>query len=254
MSDMAHIGGLVAGQAVANPFDYCDIVTTTVHKTLRGPRAGLIFFKRAPKGEKYSDLEEKINFAVFPSNQGGPHNNTIAAIATTLKQAASPEFKLYAQQVCKNAVAIADALKGYGYKLVTDGTVNHLVLWDLRTVNLTGSKMEKMCDAVNITLNKNAVHGDVSAFTPGGVRVGTSAITSRSFNEEDCRQVAAFLHEACQIALRIQATSGKLIKEFAAALETDAQVAELKAKVSDFARSFPMPGFDPSSIPSDAQH
>ncbi|KAH6560892.1 hypothetical protein BASA62_010213 [Batrachochytrium salamandrivorans] len=202
MCDIAHISGLVAAKEAANPFEYCDIVTTTTHKTLRGPRAGLIFFQRAPKGEKNSDLEEKVNFSVFPSNQGGPHNNTIAGIAVALKQAGSPEFKLYAKQVRLNAVAVAEALKGFGYKLVTEGTVNHLILWDLRPVGLTGSKMEKICDLVNITLNKNAVHGDVSAFTPGGVRIGTSALTSRSMKESDFVQIATFLHRACQIALK----------------------------------------------------
>ena len=254
MSDMAHISGLVAGREAANPFEYCDVVTTTTHKTLRGPRAGLIFFQRAPKGEKNSDLEEKINFAVFPSNQGGPHNATIAGIAVALKQAASPEFKAYAKQVRENAVAIADTLKSFGYKLVTEGTVNHLVLWDLRTVGLTGSKMEKMCDAVNITLNKNAVHGDVSAFTPGGVRVGTSAITSRSLKQEDAKQVAVLLHEACQLALKIQSSTGKLMKDFVAALETNDEVKALRQKVTTFAISFPMPGFDPASVPEKYRH
>jgi glycine hydroxymethyltransferase len=137
---MAHFSGLVAGKAVANPFDYADIVTTTTHKTLRGPRAGLIFFKRP--------FQDAINFAVFPSNQGGPHNNTIAGIAVALKQAAEPEFQSYAQQVVKNAQALAAALMKHGYKVVTNGTENHLVLWDLRPLGLTGSKMEKMCDAV----------------------------------------------------------------------------------------------------------
>ncbi|KAL2919743.1 glycine hydroxymethyltransferase shm1 [Polyrhizophydium stewartii] len=254
MSDMAHISGLVAGKEAANPFEYCDLVTTTTHKTLRGPRAGLIFFRRAPKGEKHSDLEDKVNFAVFPSNQGGPHNNTIAGIAVALKQAASPEFKLYAKQVRANAVAIADALKGYGYKLVTDGTVNHLVLWDLRTVGLTGSKMEKICDLVNITLNKNAVHGDTSALTPGGVRIGTSALASRSLKEADCVKVAEFLHRACQIAIKVQATSGKLIKDFVAALESSDDVKVLREDVKKFAMSFPMPGFDPASVPESARH
>jgi len=113
---------------------------------LRGPRAGLIFFRKAPKGEPLSDLEDRINFAVFPSCQGGPHNNTIAAIAVALKQANTPEFKLYANQVRANARALVDRLISHGYKMVTDGTDNHLVLWDLRPINLTGSKMEKICD------------------------------------------------------------------------------------------------------------
>ncbi len=148
MADIAHISGLVAAQEANNPFEYAHVVTTTTHKTLRGPRAGLIFFKKAPAGEPFSDLEEKINFAVFPSNQGGPHNNTIAGVATAMLQVATPEFKTYSKAVKANAVALAEALKQKGYKLVTDGTENHLVLWDLRPVGITGSKMEKVCDLV----------------------------------------------------------------------------------------------------------
>ena len=143
MADIAHIGGLVAGQEANNPFELCDVVTTTTHKTLRGPRAGLIFFRK-----KKDELENRINNAVFPSCQGGPHNNTIAAIAVALKQVASPEFKQYAKQVRANARALGEALIGYGYKLVTGGTDNHLILWDLRPLKLTGSKVEKICDMV----------------------------------------------------------------------------------------------------------
>lgn len=254
MSDMAHISGLVATGEAASPFEYCDVVTTTTHKTLRGPRAGLIFFQVAPKGEKNSDLKDKINFAVFPSNQGGPHNNTIAGIAVALLQAASPEFKKYASQVRKNAVALADTLKKHGYKLVTDGTDNHLVLWDLRPVGLTGSKMEKMCDAVNMTLNKNAVHGDSSAFTPGGVRVGLSPITSRSAKEPESVKIAEFLHEAVQIALKIQSNAGKKLSDFVDVLDSDPDVIALRAKVQAFAHSLPMPGFDPNSVPAEFRH
>ncbi|KAI8813574.1 serine hydroxymethyltransferase [Cladochytrium replicatum] len=224
MADIAHISGLVAGKAAENPFEYCDVVTTTTHKTLRGPRAGLIFFRRAPKGEKNSDLEDRINFAVFPSNQGGPHNNTIAGVAVALKQVASPEFKEYARQVRVNARALGDALKSKGYKLVTDGTDNHLILWDLRPIGLTGSKMEKICDYVSITLNKNAVHGDSSALVPGGVRVGAPALTSRSFKEADFVRVAEFLDRAAQLALKIQASTGKMIKDFEIALKNSAEV------------------------------
>lgn len=184
----------------------------------------------------------------------GPHNNTIAGIAVALKQAASPAFKLYAKQVREDAHAIATRLKELGYKLVTEGTVNHLVLWDLRPIGLTGSKMEKMCDAVNMTLNKNAVHGDVSAFTPGGVRIGTSALASRSLTAQDSIQVADFLHTAAQLALEIQKTSGKLMKDFCKQLETNEQVKELKMKVTQFAQSFPMPGFDPTSVPAEFRH
>lgn len=142
MADIAHIGGLVAGQEANNPFELCDVVTTTTHKTLRGPRAGLIFFR------KKNDLENRVNNAVFPSCQGGPHNNTIAAVAVALKHAATPEFKQYAKQVRANAKALGEALIKYEYKLVTGGTDNHLILWDLRPLKLTGSKVEKICDMV----------------------------------------------------------------------------------------------------------
>ncbi|KND03167.1 uncharacterized protein SPPG_02228 [Spizellomyces punctatus DAOM BR117] len=249
MADIAHISGLVAAQEANNPFEFCDVVTTTTHKTLRGPRAGLIFFRRAPKGEKNSDLEDRVNFAVFPSNQGGPHNNTIAAIAVALKQAAGPEFKQYARQVKANAIALAEALKSKGYKIVTDGTENHLVLWDLRPNALTGSKMEKICDYVNITLNKNAVHGDSSALVPGGVRLGTPALTSRGFKEADFEKVADFLDRAAKIAINVQKTTGKLIKDFVVALESNEDVKALRGEVEAFARSFAMPGFDPASVP-----
>ncbi|TPX57992.1 glycine hydroxymethyltransferase [Spizellomyces sp. 'palustris'] len=249
MADIAHISGLVAAQEANNPFEFCDVVTTTTHKTLRGPRAGLIFFRRAPKGEKNSDLEDKVNFAVFPSNQGGPHNNTIAAVAVALKQVASPEFKQYARQVKANAIALAEALKSKGYKIVTDGTENHLVLWDLRPNALTGSKMEKICDYVNITLNKNAVHGDSSALVPGGVRLGTPALTSRGFKEADFEKVADFLDRAAKIAINVQKTTGKLIKDFVVALETNEDVKTLRGEVEAFARSFAMPGFDAASVP-----
>lgn len=125
-----------------NPFVHCDVVTTTTHKTLRGPRAGLIFFRKGSN----SELEARVNQAVFPACQGGPHNNTIAAVAVALKQVATPEFKKYAHQIILNAKKLAESLTGFGYKIVTGGTTNHLVLWDLRPAGLTGSKLEKVCD------------------------------------------------------------------------------------------------------------
>jgi glycine hydroxymethyltransferase len=151
MCDMAHTSGLIAAQELNSPFDYCDVVTTTTHKTLRGPRAGLIFFRKDLENAK--DLEKRVNDAVFPACQGGPHNNTIAAVATALKQVASPEWKQYAKQVIANARALAAALVAHGYKLQTSGTDNHLVLWDLRPIGLTGSKVEKVCDLMGITIN-----------------------------------------------------------------------------------------------------
>lgn len=245
MCDMAHISGLIAGKEALSPFDFCDIVTTTTHKTLRGPRAGLIFFRR-DKGDK---LESRVNQAVFPSCQGGPHNNTIAAVAVALKQAASPEFKQYAKQVRANALKLAEALTGYGYKLATGTTVNHLVLWDLKPQKLTGSKVERICDMVHITINKNSIAGDKSAVTPGGVRLGASALTSRSLKEDDFVKVAEYLHRTVQIALDVQEKCGsKLMKDFVAALDGNQEIAQLKKEVIEFARSFPMPGFDPTKI------
>jgi glycine hydroxymethyltransferase len=224
------------------------VVTTTTHKTLRGPRAGLIFFRKNGEGDK-AGLEARVNQAVFPSNQGGPHNNTIAGVAVTLKQAASPEFRQYAKQVRANASRLAEALAGHGYKIATNGTDNHLILWDLRPIKLTGSKFEKICDLLHITINKNSVHGDVSALTPGGCRFGTAALTSRSFKEDDFVKVAEFLHRAVQIALAAQEKAGsKLLKDFVAVLENNEDITALRQEVVDYATTFPMPGFDASQI------
>ncbi|CAG8512133.1 12615_t:CDS:2 [Acaulospora morrowiae] len=245
LADIAHISGLVASSEANNPFELCDVVTTTTHKTLRGPRAGLIFFRR----KRDDDLENRVNNAVFPSCQGGPHNNTIAAIAVCLKQVATPEFRQYAKQVRANAKALANALIERGYKLVTDGTANHMILWDLKPLKLTGSKVEKICDMVNITINKNSIHGDVNMVSPGGVRIGTPALTSRSFKEEDFLKVSEFLHRAVQIALRVQEKAGsKMMKDFVMACQDVEEISTLKNEVEIFATGFPMPGFDPSNI------
>jgi glycine hydroxymethyltransferase len=243
MCDMAHISGLVVTGEANNPFLHCDIVTTTTHKSLRGPRSGIIFFRKDERG-----FETRINNAVFPALQGGPHEHQIAGVATQLKEAMTPEFKAYIRQVKANSAACAAALVEKGYKLCTGGTDNHLLLWDLRPNGLTGSKMEKICDAVHITLNKNAVQGDRSAVTPGGVRVGAPAMTTRGMKEAEFRQVAEFLHRALLIALRIQSTSGKMLKAFSEAMETDAEVAQLRSDVETFARQWPMPGFDVSKL------
>lgn len=150
--DMAHISGLIASGLCNNPFEYADVVTTTTHKTLRGPRAGMIFCKKELKG--------KIDFSVFPSLQGGPHNHQIAAIATQLKEVNSEEFKEYSKQVMKNSKQLAQSLMDKGHKLATDGSDNHLMLVDVRPHNLTGNKVEKACELANITLNKNSIYGD----------------------------------------------------------------------------------------------
>lgn len=239
MMDMAHISGLVATGEAANPFEYCDIVTTTTHKSLRGPRAGMIFYRKDSR-----EFEKKINDAVFPALQGGPHEHQIAGIATQLLEVNTPEFKEYIHQVRLNAVALGNRLKSHGYKLVTDGTDNHLLLVDLRPNGLTGNKLEKVCDAVNITLNKNAVHGDRSAFTPGGVRIGTPALTTRGLKESDFEKVGDFLDRAIKISLDIQKESGKKLVDFLAAVPKNKEIEQLRHDVSVFATSFPMPGFN----------
>lgn len=238
LCDMAHISGLVATGEADSPFKYADVVTTTTHKSLRGPRAGMIFFKRDERG-----FELKINNAVFPGLQGGPHVHQIAGIATQLKEVNSPAFKEYAKQVRANAQAMAGQLTKLGYTLATGGTENHLVLWDLKPQSLNGAKMQTVCDNCSITLNKNAVLGDKSALFPGGVRVGACALTTRGLKEADFAKVADFLAEAANIALKIQVTA-KAGKEFEAAVKASPDVKALKVAVQTFITKFPMPGFD----------
>ena len=249
MADIAHISGLVATGEAASPFDYCDVVTTTTHKSLRGPRAGMIFFRKGPKSDAPDapmyEYEDAINFSVFPSLQGGPHNHQIAGLATQLKEVATPEFKAYAKQVKANAAALCAFLVEKGYKLATNGTENHLMLWDLRPLGLTGSKVEKVFEEIHITLNKNAVHGDVSAMAPGGVRIGAPAMTSRGLKEADFKQIGDFLHRGLLIAKETQEKSGKKLADFLKALkEKEAQdkLGALKAEVEAWAGKFPMPG------------
>jgi len=246
MMDMAHISGLVATGVVGNPFEYAHIITTTTHKSLRGPRSGMIFFRK----DKEHDFEARINFAVFPSLQGGPHNHQIAGVACQLREVATPGFKEYCVQVIANARAMAKVLMEKGYKLATDGTDNHLILWDLRPLGLTGSKVEYLCDQVSITLNKNSIHGDKSAFSPGGVRIGSPALTSRGFKEEEFHQVAEFMHRAIQICLKIMGDHGKKMVEFRKGIASGAypEIQALKSDVNKYMAGFFMPGIDKSTM------
>jgi len=240
MMDMSHISGLVVTGEANSPFQYCDVVTTTTHKSLRGPRAGLIFYRKDER-----NFETKVNNAVFPALQGGPHEHQIAAVATQMKEVQSCQFQQYAKQVRKNASALAAKLISMGYCISTGGTDNHLVLWDLKPQNITGSKFEKVCDAVCITLNKNCVPGDKSAITPGGVRIGTPALTSRNMVEKDFEQISVFLHDALTIALDIQEQSGPKLKYFVKSMNGNEQINKLKRRVNEFTIQFPMPGFNP---------
>ncbi|KAI3445627.1 hypothetical protein Pfo_002292 [Paulownia fortunei] len=256
LCDMAQISGLIAAKECANPFEYCDIVTSTTHKSLRGPRGGIIFYRKGQKPKKRGmllsqgdcsdryDFEEKINFAVFPALQGGPHNNHIAALAIALKQVATPEYKTYMQQVKKNTQALASALLRRNCKLVTGGTDNHLLLWDLRNFGLTGKIFEKVCEFCHITLNKVTIFDDNGNITPGGVRIGTPAMTSRGCLEADFEMMAEFLLRAAQIASSVQREHGKLPKSFLKGLENNKEIVELRMRVESFASQFAMPGFD----------
>merc|ERR1712110_1131813 len=239
MADIAHISGLVATGCHPAPFEHCDIVTTTTHKSLRGPRAGMIFFKYQ---DKFPDIKERIDMAVFPGLQGGPHNHQIGALACQLLEVATPEFKEYSKQVCENAKALGEALVAKGHKLASGGTDNHLILWDLRPHGLTGGKVEKVCDAANITLNKNCVAGDVSALSPGGVRIGTPAMTTRGCKRDDMVKIAHFLDRTVKIALKVQEKVGKKLKDFEAELPGNAEVLALKKEVNAWASTFGYPG------------
>ena len=213
MVDMAHIAGLVAGGAHMSPVPYADIVTTTTHKTLRGPRGGLILAK-----EEYA---KKLNSAVFPGTQGGPLEHVIAAKAVCLKEAMSDDFKRYAHNVVKNAKVMASALLEEGFDLVTGGTDNHLMLADLRPMNITGRELQTRCDANHMTLNKNAIPGDPEKpAVTSGVRIGTAAVTTRGLGEAEMKKIAH-----C-IALT--------------ARDFEGTAAEVRANVAEMCEQFPL--------------
>ncbi len=188
MVDMAHIAGLVAAGLHQNPVPYADFVTTTTHKTLRGPRGGLILCR-----EEYA---KQIDKAIFPGTQGGPLMHIIAAKAVSFKEALSDDFKVYQQQIIKNAAALADQLKKNGFRLVSGGTDNHLMLVDVYEKGITGKEAENLLDLAHITVNKNTIPNEtLSPFIASGIRIGTPAITSRGFKEEQCRKVADLISE-----------------------------------------------------------
>lgn len=253
MMDMAHISGLVAAGVNKSPFPYCDIVTTTTHKSLRGPRGAMIFFRKgvrktdAKSGkETLYDLEGPINFSVFPGHQGGPHNHTITALAVALKQAQTEDFKLYQQQVIKNAKQLEVTFHELGFKLVTDGTDNHMVLIDLKQWNLDGARVEAVLEQVNIACNKNTTPGDKSALTPMGIRIGAPAMTSRGLGEEDFKKIAHYIDIVIKLCKKIQGDLPKeanKLKDFKAKV-TSGEVEEIKSlkkEIAAWAVTFPLP-------------
>lgn len=211
--DMAHIAGLVAAGLHPSPVPYADVVSTTTHKTLRGPRGGLILCK-----EEYA---KKIDSAIFPGSQGGPLEHVIAAKAVALGEALKPEFKTYQAQIVKNAAALAQGLLAEGFDLVSGGTDNHLMLLDLRSMGLTGKELERRLDEVNITANKNAVPNDPEKpFVTSGVRIGTPAVTTRGFKEPEMEIIAKCI--------------AMTAKEF------DTKADEIRTMVADLTSRFPL--------------
>eukprot|EP00210_Caulerpa_lentillifera_P009090 g8671.t1 len=260
LGDMAHISGLVAADVVPGPFEHCDVVTTTTHKSLRGPRGAMIFYR---KGQKTTDkkgnpvmydFDEKINFTVFPGLQGGPHNHTISALACALKQAMSPEFKEYQIQVLKNCQALAKGLLSRGYDLVSGGTDNHLLLLDLRPKGVDGARVERVLELAHIALNKNTVPGDVSAMVPSGLRMGAPALTTRGFLEQDFEKVAEFVDRGVMItkdlAEKAKKAIGPKVKDFKQYLDENSspEIEQLGKEVTSYAMQFPTIGFEKTTM------
>ena len=251
--DMAHISGLIAAEVIPTPFKYADVVTTTTHKSLRGPRGAMIFFRKgirstdAKSGKSVLyDLEGPINFSVFPGHQGGPHNHTITALAVALKQTMSPDFKAYQEQVIKNAKALETEFKNLGHKLVADGTDSHMVLLDLRQKSLDGARVEAVLEQINIACNKNSIPGDKSALTPCGIRVGAPAMTSRGMGEEDFKRIAGYIDTAITLCKTVQAGLPKdanKLKDFKAKVASESvdDILALRKDIASWAGTFPLP-------------
>ncbi|KAL3455500.1 serine hydroxymethyltransferase-domain-containing protein [Aspergillus heterothallicus] len=267
LSDMAHISGLVAAGVIPSPFTNSDVVTTTTHKSLRGPRGAMIFYRKGvrrtdKKGNpELYDLEGPINASVFPGHQGGPHNHTITALAVALQQAQSPEFKSYQETVLANAQALADRLGnplnsgGLGYNIVSGGTDNHLVLVDLKNRGVDGARVERVLELCGVASNKNTVPGDRSALKPGGLRLGTPAMTTRGFQPEDFRRVADIVDRAVTITQKLdkaakESAASKGVKnpntvkaflEYVGGGEEISEIVQLRQEVEDWAGTFSLP-------------
>ncbi len=217
LADISHIAGLIVAGAHPDAVAYADIVTTTTHKTLRGPRGAMILCRK--------ELADQIDRAVFPGLQGGPHNHTTAAIGVALKEAATPAFKEYGHQIVRNAKALADELNSRGFQLVSGGTDNHLILIDLTSKKITGKKAAKALDAAGIVVNHNTVPFDPrKPFSPSGIRLGTPAVTSRGMAETEMRQIGRWMDEAVAHA------------------GDETALARIAGEVTELCRKFPAPG------------
>ena len=213
--DMAHVSGLVAAELYPSPIPFADVVTSTTHKTLRGPRSGIILAKAN------EEIEKKLNSAVFPGSQGGPLMHVVAAKAICFKEALDPEFKSYIQQVMINAKIMAKTIMSHGIDIVSNGTENHIVLVDLRSKGITGKDLEKTLGTINITVNKNSVPNDTaSPFVTSGIRIGTPAVTTRGFKENEIIMVSNWISEVINnfndesLHKKIKEEVDELTKEF----------------------------------------
>lgn len=247
-ADIAHVAGLIVAGVHTNPVAYAHIVTTTTHKTLRGPRGGMIMVTK--RGiEKDPDLPKKIDQAVFPGLQGGPHDHQTAGIATALKEAATPQFKKYGEQIVKNAKELAAELKKGGIQLVGNGTENHLLLADLTNIFGPGGGafVEDALGIAAITANKNTIPSEpMSPFYPSGIRLGTPALTSRGFKEKDMKLVAKWIVNAIDAVKEYKMPTDKsqrseVIKKFRSEVGNNKKLLEIKREVNSFARKFMVP-------------
>ena len=267
LSDMSHVSGLVAAQAIPSPFEYSDLVTTTAHKSLRGPRGAMIFYRKGirqlnSKGEKeYYALENAVNSSLFPGHQGSSHNHVISALAVALRQAQTPEFRSYGKAVITNARVLADRLSkprlegGYGYKLAAGGTENHLMLLDLRDRGVDGARVERVMELISVAANKNTIPGDRSAMKPYGIRLGSPAMTTRSFQATDFVQAADVVDRAISLTQRLArdaheeaASMGhrnpgsfKAFRDILKEGEDVPEITNLRKEVEDWVGSYPVP-------------
>lgn len=247
-ADIAHVAGLVVAGVHASPFPYAHIVTTTTHKTLRGPHGGMIMVTDAGL-KKDPELPEKIDRAVFPGLQGGPHNHQTAAIAVALREAMTPEFREYGAQIVRNAACLAEALRAGGLALVGNGTENHLILIDLTPFGPgRGVFVDKALEAAGITVNKNTIPGDPSSpFYPSGIRLGTPALTSRGMKEAEMEKIGALIARVIRDFAAIplpedKAARAEAVRSFSATLKGHPVITEVREEVRRLASPFPVPG------------
>lgn len=246
VADVSHIAGLIAGGAHPSPHLYADVIMTTTHKTLRGPRGAMIMVTK--KGLMLDpDLVKKIDNAVFPGLQGGPHDDQTAAIAVALKEADSKDFKKYAKQVVVNAKILAKELNGYGFDIVSGGTDNHLMLIDLRNKKISGALAAYALEKVNIVTNKNSVPNDTNPpFFPSGLRIGTPAITTRGMKEPEMIKLAKWINDTIQICGERELPTSKekrlaFFKEFKNEVNKNKELEKIATEIKNFALKFPLP-------------